>query len=480
MKTIMRNQLLMPLAHLLQSLSLLDGGRTLLAGVSGGADSVALLHGMALLRESHDFSLTAVHVEHGLRGEESKKDAAFVQDLCQELHVPLMMFSVDVPKTMRLGHCGVEEAARTLRYESFQKAMAQCHGDALLLAHHGDDQAETVLMHLLRGSGPAGLSGMAQSIPFSGGLLVRPFLSLGHELLKKALEEEGLSWREDETNFKPEGLRNKLRLQVMPTLESMAPGCKKAMNRTAFLMAAEEDWWRGETLKWLKMNARMDKALCFLDRETLLQQHPAFRRRMVRAFLEQAVSVMSLPQDGDMTVLSFDKTEELLNFIGERGSRAVILPGGVRGECSAKRFFLIPPGRAMTALEVPLSLTGETEFEGLRFVAEPWRPGMELGDGIRCQALDARELSGAVFRTRLKGDTFRLLNGEGTKMLKEVLIDRHVDRPFRDMLPILMRGAEVLWIPGVGPSQKAAIRPGSENGTRLTLLSPLPWDKRLR
>lgn len=476
MKTIMRNQLLMPLDHLLQSLSLLDGGKTLLAGVSGGADSVALLHGMALLRESHDFSLTVVHVEHGLRGEESQKDAAFVQDLCRGLHVPLMMFSVDVPKAMRLNHCGVEEAARALRYDCFQKAMAQCHGDALVLAHHGDDQAETVLMHLMRGSGPAGLSGMAQSIPFAGGLLVRPFLSLGHELLKKALEEEGLSWREDETNFKPESLRNKIRLQVMPVLSSMAPGCKNAMNRTALLMMAEEDWWRGETLKWLKVNARMEPALCYLDREALLNQHPAFRRRMVRAFFEQAVSVMSLPQDGDMTVLSFEKTEELLDFIAGRDFRAVNLPGNMRGECSGKRLFLIPPGKVKTSLEVPLSLTGETKFESFRFAAETFKLGMALGDGIRCQALDTRMLAGAVFRTRRQGDTFRLLNGGGTKMLKEVLIDRCVDRPFRDMMPILMRGAEVLWIPGVGPSQTAAMRPDSENGTKLTLLSPLPWD----
>jgi tRNA(Ile)-lysidine synthase len=476
MKTIMRNQLLPLLASILQPLSLIGGGKTLLAGVSGGADSVALLHGMALLRESHDFSLTAVHVEHGIRGEESRKDAAFVQDLCRELHVPLLMFSVDVPKAMCLMHCGVEEAARALRYDCFHKAMGECRADALLLAHHGDDQAETVLMHLLRGSGPAGLTGMTQSIPFAGGLLVRPLLSLDHELLVHALEEEGISWREDETNLKPDSLRNKLRLQVMPELESMAPGFKKAMGRTALLMASEEDWWREEIQKWLSMNARMEKALCFLDREALNQQHPAFRRRMVRAFFEQAVSVMALLRDGDMTVLSFDKTEELLYSITGQGSHAVNLPGNARGECSVKRFFLIPPEKKTLVSEAALSLTGETKFEGFRFTAEPWQPGTELGDGVRCQVLDNSMLINAVFRARRQGDTFRLLNGEGTKPLKEVLIEHHVDRPFRDLLPILFRGTEVLWIPGVGPSQTAAIRPGTENGTMITLGSPLPWD----
>lgn len=476
MKTIMRNQLLMPLVHLLAPLGLLDGGKMLLAGVSGGADSVALLHGMALLRESHDFSLTAVHVEHGLRGAESIKDAVFVQNLCRELNVPLMMFSVDVPNAMLKLHCGMEEAARTLRYDCFEKAVVKCNGSALLLAHHGCDQAETVLMHLMRGSGPAGLSGMAQSVPFAGRLMLRPFLSLDHGLLVKALEEEGAAWREDESNFKPCGLRNKLRLQVMPILESMAPGCQKAMSRTAFLMAAEEDWWREQASKWLKANARMESDLCFFDRKALDMQHPAFVRRMVRAFLEQAVSVMSLMKDQDMTALSFDKTEELLSVFSMKGGSVVNLPGNVRGESSARRFFLIPPRNTKAVTEVPLSLKDETVFESFRITSKPWHQGMELGDGIRCQSLDTRMLEGAVFRTRLKGDTFRLLGGEGTKTLKEVLIDRHVDRPFRDMLPILTKGTEVLWIPGVGPSQTAAIRPDTVNGTVLTIISPLPWD----
>ena len=476
MKTIMRNQLLMPLTHLLSPLGLLDGGKMLLAGVSGGADSVALLHGMALLRESYDFSLTVVHVEHGLRGEESKKDAVFVQDLCLKLHVPVIMFSVDVPKAMLELRCGTEEAARTLRYDCFQQAMVKCGGEALLLAHHGGDQAETVLMHLMRGSGPAGLSGMAQSSPFASGLLLRPFLSLNHGLLVKALEEEGLSFREDETNSKPDGLRNKLRLQVMPALESMVPGCQKAINRTALLMASEEDWWREQSSNWLKAYARMEPALCFLDREALAPMHPAFVRRMVRAFLEQAVSVMSLHLDLDMTALSYEKTEELLSSISGQGGNVVNLPGNMRGECSAKRFFLIPPCRTGTAPEAPLSLHDETAFESFRVIAQPWLPGMELGDGIRFQALDTSMLHDAVFRTRLQGDTFRLLNGKGKKPLKEVLIDRRVDRPFRDLLPILMKGTEALWIPGVGPSQTAAIRPDTENGTLLTITGRLPWD----
>ena len=476
MKTIMRTQLMQVLTRELTSLGLLHGGKTLLAGVSGGADSVALLHGMALMRESHDFSLTAVHVEHGLRGEASLNDAAFVKALCRSLHVPLLAYPVDALAFMETLRCGQEEAARILRYGCFAKAMKECGGDAILLAHHGDDQAETVLMHLMRGSGPAGLCGMAASVPFAGGLLVRPILSLRHEALVQALEEEGLPWREDETNFMPDSLRNKLRLAVMPVLNSLSPGCTEAMGRTAFLMAAEADWWRDEAGKWLQANARMEPDLCFLQRGALEKQHPAYQRRILRAFWEQAVFVMALARDRGMTALDFDKTEELLASIAGRGGRAVNLPGGVRGERSAKRLFLIPPRKYAPPVEAPLSLKGETHFEGFIFHAGPWQPGMMMGDGIRRQALDKRMLEGAVLRTRRPGDTFRLLNDEGRKTLKETLIDHHVDRPFRDMLPLLAKGNEVLWIPGVGPSGAAAIRPETEGGVLMNVEGPFPWE----
>ncbi len=476
MKTIMRCKLVPLLYRELKPLGLLDKGGVLLACVSGGADSVALLHGLARLRESHDFSLAAVHVEHGLRGEASMKDAAFVKELCRELFVPLHLYQVDAFKAMETLRCGMEEAARILRYECFAKAMAECGAGAVLLAHHGDDQAETVLMHIMRGGGPAGLSGMAPSAPFAGGLLVRPLLSLRHETLVKALMEEGLPWREDETNSQPDGLRNRLRLQVLPMLESMAPGCTAAICRTAAVTNAEEQWWREETGGWLRANARMAPGLSFLNREALRKKHTAYQRRVIRAFWEKAAEAMDVSVDRGMAVLDFCKTEELLDCVAGHGGNAVNLPGNVRGERSAKRFFLLPPVKAAAPLEMKLSLSGETRYEGLTFTAVPWQPGMDMGDGIRRQALDVGLLGSAVLRARRPGDRFRLLHGEGSQPLKETLIDRHVDRPFRDRLPLLAMGRDVLWIPGIGPSGAAAVRPDTAGGVLLTVKGPLPWE----
>ncbi len=455
---------------------LFRGGSVLLAGVSGGADSVALLYAMAMLRSSHDFSLTAVHVEHGLRGEASEADAAYVRDLCQSLQVPLKMYAVDARAAMAGHSQGAEEAARVLRYGCFQKAMAEAKGAAILTAHHGGDQAETVLMHLLRGAGPGGLSGIAKKSPFAGGLLIRPLLSFTHAQLCGALEEEGIPWREDETNALPQGLRNKLRLELLPALEELSPGCTQAMGRTASLLSAEEDWWQSEAEAFLKRNARLEKEYCFILRRPLENRHRAYIRRILRTFYGTAMEKMGILIDRGMVSLELCKTEELADCLTGAGGDVVNLPGDARGERSDQRLFLLPPKTEAPSPETSLSLTGATWFANAVFHARPWQSGMPLGDGIKCQALDKNALKGAVVRFRRAGDIFPLLHGRGTQKLKETFSGHHVDRPLRDLLPIVAAGETVLWAPGIGASNAAAIQADTKDGIWLTYAGLLPWE----
>ena len=455
---------------------LLHGGSMLLAGVSGGADSVALLYAMAMLRSSHDFSLTAVHVEHGLRGEASKADAGYVRSLCKSLDVPLKTYAVDARAAMAAHSCGVEEAARLLRYGCFQKAMEELQGAALLTAHHGGDQAETVLMHLMRGAGPDGLSGIAPTAPFAKGLLMRPLLSFKHEDLCNALKEEGVAWREDETNSQPQGLRNRLRLEIVPALEDLVPGCTRAMGRAALLSAAEDDWWRIETEAFLKQNARLEREFCFMLRPPLICCHRAYIRRVLRAFYDASVQKMGILMDRGMVSLNFEKTEELLDCLLGAGDEVVNLPGDVRGERSSTRLFLLSQRAEDPQKEAALSLNGATVFANAVVHAQPWHTGTPLGDGIKCQALDRKALDGAVVRKKRAGDIFPLLNGQGTQKLKDTLSGRGVDRPFRELLLLVAVGSTVLWVPGIGPSGAAAIRPDTEEGILLTYAGLLPWE----
>lgn len=475
MDDIMRTQLMPAVEGELAARGLLSGGKAVLAGVSGGADSTALLHVLALLQKTHAFSLAAVHVEHGLRGEASLADASFVKALCDELGVPLHPYSVDAARAQKDLHCGPEEAARTLRYGCFREAMRKTGAAALLLAHHGDDQAETVLMHLLRGSGPGGLAGMAVCVPFEGGFLLRPLLGFSHQTLCASLGEAGLSWREDETNLEPGSLRNKLRLNILPQMEKLAPGAMKAMGRAALLMAGEEDWWREEAAAWLKSNARFKKDLAWLDRAALTELHPAYQRRILRSFFEEASKGMGIAPDRGMTSLSYDLTEALRGCLLGQGGRAANLPMSIRAEGSGTRLFLLPGRKAPPPPPAALSLPGETLFGEYRLTAAVWRPGMGLGDGITTQALALEALQGALVRARLPGDMFQLLGAAGTQPLKETLIDHHVDRPFRDGMPLVARGSDVLWIPGLFAAGTAAIRPGTRQGMLFTLYGELPW-----
>lgn len=476
MKTIMRSALMPALVRELMPYGLLSGGSMLLAGVSGGADSVALLYAMAVLRSSHDFSLTAVHVEHGLRGEASKADAAYVRDLCQSLQVPLKMYAVNARAAMEEHSQGAEEAARMLRYGCFQRAMEEVKGAALLTAHHGGDQAETVLMHLLRGAGPGGLSGIAPRAPFAGGLLVRPLLCFTHADLCGALQEEGIPWREDETNARPQGLRNRLRLEILPALEALVPGCTQAMGRAASLLSSEEDWWQSEAEAFLKKNARLEKEYCFILRRPLESRHQAYIRRVLRTFYGAAMEKMGILMDRGMVSLSFEKTGELADCLMGADGGVVNLPGDIRGERSSQRLFLLPPKAQVPPKETPLCLSGSTPFSGAVFHARPWQSAMPLGDGIKGQALDKRALEGAVVRCRRAGDIFPLLNGRGVQKLKDTMSSHHVDRPLRDLLPVIAAGDTVLWAPGIGASNAAAIRPDTAEGIWLTYAGLLPWE----
>ena len=202
----------------------------LLVGLSGGADSVALLR---LLLEGGK-QVDAVHVNHGLRGAESDGDEAFVRALCAQLNVPLLTYLAVPPENPGEGW------AREVRYGFFRQAMAETQADALVLAHHRDDQAETLLMHLLRGAGLTGLTGMAADATVDGMRILRPLLMYSRAELRVYLKNNQQPWREDGSNADHRYLRNALRADVLPLLERLITGAAERIATTAFLLAEDE------------------------------------------------------------------------------------------------------------------------------------------------------------------------------------------------------------------------------------------------
>ena len=234
----MKDHLLAALKGSLEAAGLWRKNALLLAAVSGGGDSVALLYGLTLLREDVGFRLAACHVQHGLRGESSRLDQLLTEDLCARWNVPLAIREAGLQGDMDTP--GMETLAREKRRELFVRCMDELSADALLTAHHRDDQAETVLMHLLRGAGGKGLSGIAPQTAFGRGLLLRPLLALSKQELENVLQEEKIPFRHDESNDSPCTPRNLLRLELMPRLEALFPGAAAHLAAAAETLRQDE------------------------------------------------------------------------------------------------------------------------------------------------------------------------------------------------------------------------------------------------
>ena len=412
-------------------------GRHLLVAVSGGADSVALLCLLAEARERLSLALTAAHVEHGLRGAASVADMAFCQSLCDSLGVPLRIARVDVPALARARGEGVETAARRARYEALRRIRRDAGADWIALAHHLDDQAETVLMHLLRGAGPDGAGGMAMR----SGDLYRPLLNTPRRALEEALRARGVAWRTDATNFFPDTPRNALRLHGLPALEESYPAAARALARYAEAARCENRFMRALADDFLR--TRLDDGPYGRRIRRPEDADEAVLRRALRA---------ACPQP-----LEHDRLVELVALCARRRGR-LALAGGTIAERTPNALYFLPP-RAEIPAAAALPDAGTARLDGAGVLrVKPCRAQPVRGEPLR-QALRRDALPGAVVRTRRAGDRIRPL-GTGEKLLSDVLTDRGVDRPLRDFWPLVARGDRVLWAVGLCISADAALRPG--------------------
>lgn len=275
----------------LEEAGLARGSATLLCALSGGADSVALLTALLAEQTRTGARVACVHVEHGLRGADSVADAAFVQALCARRGVPLRLYRAGLDAEAP----AAEARARAARREAYRDAMAAFAADALLTAHHADDQLETVLMRLLRGGGAAGLRGIPERAAFAGGLLLRPLLGVPREALRAYAAEAGEGHCEDATNRDPAYLRNRVR----QTLRALPPDELRALRAhaldSAALLASDEDCLRAQTDALLARAAALRAPYCCAAVAPLLAAPEALRLRAVRALYETALAAVCRP-----------------------------------------------------------------------------------------------------------------------------------------------------------------------------------------
>ena len=416
------------------------------AAVSGGADSVALLHALAELARTEGIQLSAAHVDHGMR-ETSGRDAEFVVRMCEELGIPCSVYHVQVRGKS-------EDAARQARYEALEDACRKNNSAPLALAHHQRDQAETMLLHLFRGSGSGGLGAMEErswrSRPESGGIILwRPLLDVSPETIRAALTERAIPWVEDETNSADDYLRNYLRHHVLPAVAARFPRAEEAMGRAARILSEEDRYFRHEASVFLSSDGNACLyGPCRWVRYTPLQRlHPALRRYALR--LASPVR------------LDWETTEGLMTL--SPGGK-MNLPEGWRVSCTQEYLHFLPPkGKEIPpALPMPGTL-----------IAQPGEG--ETGDGKRCQAMPKRMYDRCTLRFWQPGDEIRPLGALGAKSMQDYFVDKKVPQPFRRYIPILCIGNRVVWAIGVGPGEEARTNPG-DDAMLLRYIGFLPGD----
>lgn len=446
-------------------------GEKVVVAVSGGPDSLALLHLLWTLRGELGITLHVAHLDHGLRGEESRAEAEFVRDEAARLGVPATVVRTRVADLARERGLSIEEAGREARYRLYREVMAATGAARVALGHNRDDQAETVLMRFLRGAGTAGLAGIP---PVRGGWIVRPLLTVSRAAIEGYCREQGLSPRRDPSNEQDRFLRNRIRRELLPLLESeYNPGLREALVNLANILRAEEDWCGRMAEDVLARVAREEEGTIFLPVQALGEAHVALRRRLVR------LAAARLGPGG--RGLTFEHVEQALALLAAGAGHSASLAGGVTAWREADAIALAigdPEGASTDRFTYPMPVPGRVEVPeaGLWLNAEVRPVGAAVhagdvnqGEGVQSAVVDADRMTAPlVVRNRRPGDRFWPLGLGAEKKLKEFFIDAKVPRRLRDRIPLVEAGGQVVWVVGYRVDERFRVGPATRRVVALT------------
>lgn len=419
---------------------LLSPGDNVLVALSGGADSVCLLSVLLALREALSFSLAAVHVNHNLRGKEAERDAAFCIALCEKNGVHLHSCSVAVQALAKEKHLSIETAAREARYEIFHSLCAVHGYNKIATAHHAQDNAETVLMHLLRGSGLDGLRGI---LPKRDNI-IRPILCVTREEIEAYLKDAALSYVTDSTNAENVYLRNRIRNDLLPKLASdYNPNLVQTLMQTVTLLQKDAQCLDALAQKVEETILHREGDFCLIN-TAIYPEAQAISLRIMRKAISMCIGKMQdIPFD---TVMRCDA----LCRAGQVG-KSIDLPMGYGATLEQDDYLVLGKKDAAKPYLYSVAdvLPFTVELPGGTLTLEFTEGGdKETAD---CVYFDYEKLSGRLcVRNRRQGDALRLRGLDGTKKLKEFFIDAKIPKYLRDAWPLLCcgDGKTILWVCG--------------------------------
>jgi len=434
-------------------------GSHVLTALSGGPDSVCLLHVLYELRHELGITLSAAYVDHGLRPAEVPAEIGFCRSLCNEKGIEFIVKHIEVKSSPLIKKLGLQGAARELRYRVLEEAASIAGADCIALAHHSDDQAETLLLNLLRGTGMQGLRGM---LPVRGPF-VRPLLCSTREEIEAYLASRGISCVTDPSNLKGKYRRNRIRMHILPELRKMNPGIAASLSRTAEIITQEDAYLESEVTKTLmRLFSRKRDRRVELFLSPLEGLHPVILRRALR----RAVAEVT-----DLKSLSYSHIEDIIGLIrhGNSGDR-LYLPRGLRviREYSVLVMTTENPVRLGTySLDAGQDLYIEEAGLVLKASVVPERRDC---DGRYSAIFDLSRLSMPLLvRGRRPGDYFFPSGFGRRKKLQDYFVDEKVPRDERDAVPLICSGKDIIWV--LGYRTDSRFLPAEDSGSLLLITS---------
>ncbi len=444
----MKDNLLHTVKSTVEKYGMFAPGESIVVGVSGGADSVALLHVLLQLRDEWNLSLIVAHVNHGLRGEESDRDQAFVEALCKQWQLPCRVKKADISALSRAAGRGVEEYARGFRYAFFQQTAPDPIRGKIATAHTADDNAETVLLHLTRGAGVTGLSGIPPA-----GRVIRPLIACSRQMVEEYCSRHGLSFVTDSTNLQDEYCRNRIRHHVVPVLKEQNPSFLDAVTRMTdanrrdsdFLMQLGQDLLeqsrRDDGFDATLLGQAQDVPLTYGVKALLRMdglEESAYHIEKIKTLIHKGYGTCSLSAAREAQVsggilriaVSHEKTINFSYAIGKKSGVYRL------------------PGKSVTVTAVSMQ---------------------NVHNSVTYNALDCDTIgTQLVFRNRRAGDEITLA-GRPRKLLKKLFNERKIPVWERSRLLVLADENGVLWVEGIGCDVRCAPTPQTKQILQITV-----------
>lgn len=437
--------------------NMLSPGDSVVVGVSGGADSLCLLHVLNTIKDEIGIKIFAVHLNHQFRGADADADAQFVEDICKSWNIPYRIESFDVPGYSKESGLSPEEAGREIRYKLFRDAKDEIGANKVAVAQNLNDNIETILMRLIRGTGLEGLKG----IDAVRDDIIRPLLDTDRASIEEYCRQNGLQPRVDKTNLQPIYLRNKIRLELIPYLkESFNPNIGESLVRLSQIIKEENDYLEQQTDLLINELVKFDNQKASVQINDLKVLHEALQKRLIRRIIEKSA--------GTLNGFEYKHFQGVLELLDKGTGAALELPKNLKAYISYENLILSKKienhhkkcyyklnydyDNKIDEADVKLSVT---IIERSQLTSIPKRNDTVYIDASKVK----QEL---IIRNRQSGDMFSPIGMKGSKKLKDYFIDKKIPRENRDNILLIADGNEVVWIVGSIISEKYKVSSQTE------------------